>query len=628
MKLNVTGDISQLLQGVEILSKRLKFDLCDDGEEICVTSCDGGIKVGRKNGRGYICYHRKIEFFRALGLYIEHASEPGDFTISQTQKFKTNGMMIDCSRNAVIKVESIKRMLEIMAVMGLNLFMLYTEDTYQIEGMPYFGYLRGAYTKEELKACDDYADLFGIEMVPCIQALAHLKQVLKWDVYKDLRDTEDILLVGNEKTYDLIEHMLGFWHGLLRSNKIHLGMDEAWALGSGQYMNQNGLVRRGDIMKQHMDRVLPMVKKHGFEPMIWSDMYVRPCSENQEYYDKTMMVNQEDIDRVPKDLSLVYWDYYHNQSEDYDFYLDIHKKLSDQIIFAGGIWTWGSNCVNYSTTFQTTNAALTACKARGIEHVFATMWGDNGGETNVFTALLGMQLFAEHGYQDTVSDELVKQRFRACCGAEFDAFYDLTWLNMIKKDDTNPISAAKTILYQDVLLGMFDKNIETLPIDLEKHYESLEEKLSEHKEKAGEWAFLFDFPVILARIAKKKVYLGIKLRKAYDMDDKIVLTGISQQLRDLCKDVEDAWRVYRKQWISTYKAFGLEVQNDRFGGLMARLMYAADQIEDYLEGVLNEIEELKTEKLIYGRFGAFDNQDIIHCVYHSNCVTAGQFNDN
>ena len=38
-----------------------------------------------------------------------------------------------------------------MSLMGQNRCMLYTEDTYEVDGYKYFGYLRGKYSKEELK---------------------------------------------------------------------------------------------------------------------------------------------------------------------------------------------------------------------------------------------------------------------------------------------------------------------------------------------------------------------------------------------------------------------------------------------------------------------------------------------
>ena len=65
-----------------------------------------------------------------------------------------------------------------MALMGMNLGMMYTEDTYEVPGQPYFGYQRGRYTYEELHALDDYADMLGIELCPCVQTLGHLNRAL------------------------------------------------------------------------------------------------------------------------------------------------------------------------------------------------------------------------------------------------------------------------------------------------------------------------------------------------------------------------------------------------------------------------------------------------------------------
>ena len=35
--------------------------------------------------------------------------------------------------------------------------MLYTEDTYEVDNEPYFGYMRGRYSADELRELDDYA---------------------------------------------------------------------------------------------------------------------------------------------------------------------------------------------------------------------------------------------------------------------------------------------------------------------------------------------------------------------------------------------------------------------------------------------------------------------------------------
>jgi len=90
------------------------------------------------------------------------------------KKFDTFGVMIDMSRNAVMSVSGLKRFLALLKKMGYNMVMLYTEDTYEVDGEPYFGYMRGRYTKEEMKELDAFADSIGIRIIPCIQTLAHL----------------------------------------------------------------------------------------------------------------------------------------------------------------------------------------------------------------------------------------------------------------------------------------------------------------------------------------------------------------------------------------------------------------------------------------------------------------------
>ena len=59
--------------------------------------------------------------------------------------FNKLGVMIDCSRNAVMSVPTLKRWIDITASLGYNMLMLYTEDTYEVDNQPYFGYLRGRY---------------------------------------------------------------------------------------------------------------------------------------------------------------------------------------------------------------------------------------------------------------------------------------------------------------------------------------------------------------------------------------------------------------------------------------------------------------------------------------------------
>lgn len=93
--------------------------------------------------------------------------------------FRTQGVMVDVSRNMVLREEYLKRWLRHLALCGYNLLMLYTEDTYDLPGEPFWGYMRGRYSAEMIRRLDAYAKTLGIELVGCIQTLGHLEQVIR-----------------------------------------------------------------------------------------------------------------------------------------------------------------------------------------------------------------------------------------------------------------------------------------------------------------------------------------------------------------------------------------------------------------------------------------------------------------
>ena len=147
---------------------------------------------------------------------------------------KRIGAMLDCSRNAVMKVNEVEKFASVLKSLGYNVLLLYTEDTYEIDGEPYFGYMRGRYAKKEMKEIVYYCKRIGMEVIPCIQTLAHLNQVFKWADYPQINDVADILLVGEDRTYTLIENMFRTLRECFRSEYIHIGMDEAHMLGLGK----------------------------------------------------------------------------------------------------------------------------------------------------------------------------------------------------------------------------------------------------------------------------------------------------------------------------------------------------------------------------------------------------------
>jgi hypothetical protein len=53
-------------------------------------------------------------------------------------------------------------------------------------------------------------------------------------------------------------------------------------------------------------------------------------------------------------------------------------------------------------------------------------------------------------------------------------------------------------------------------------------------------------------------------------------------------------------WMSTFKANGFETINFRYGGVIARIDYTAEVLDEYVRGAIPKIDELEEEHLSGG----------------------------
>ena len=561
-----------------------------------------GYGINGGNGKFCVEYAAKTDFFRAATILESIKDTEESVDISAENRFDTCGIMIDVSRNAVLKIETVKDVIRYMARMGLNMLMLYTEDTYKMEDYPYFGYMRGAYTPDEIHEIVDYAEIFGIECVPCIQTLAHLAKALRWnfaDNMKGVCDTNDILMIDEEKTYAFIESMIKTVRGCFKTEKIHIGMDEAHFVGLGEYLNKHGYTDRFELLSRHLGRVCEIVKKYGFEPMMWSDMFFRLCSENGGYEaDGKLPDNVSAL--IPESVSMVYWDYYNIDKEKYNLMIKAHKLMNRKIVFAGGIWTWAGVALNYDKTFATTTPALSACLENDVKDVFATMWGDDGAECSIYEALLGMQLFAEYNYSEKPEEELDKM-FKICTGFDADAFrlfgIDTFDAELCPNHDA---VVSKQVLYQDLLQGLFDRNFSAL--DLKTHYAEYAERLAALP-NMGNLEYLFEYHRTLVGVLYKKCDLGIRITNAYKENDKKALDELCGETDELLTQVKKLHGAAADMWYKNNKPFGFELLDFRFGGMETRIGRAKERITDYLNGKIESVPELEEERLWFGEEG-------------------------
>lgn len=507
---------------------------------------------------------------------------------------KTLGIMLDCSRNAVMKPEKVKEFAKTISEMGYNMLQLYTEDTYEIQGEPFWGYMRGRYTHEEVKDMATYCDSIGIELVPCIQVLAHLGQVAQWEPYAPLFECQDILMVGDEKVYQLIDKMFDTIEQCFTSRKVNVGMDEAFFIGRGKYLDAHGYQNRIDILLEHLTRVKEIADKHGFTIMMWSDMFIR-LHNGGEYYGKEIQIPEETIAKVPEGIELIYWDYYSRDKSHYDQMFQSHMSFRNPIVFAGGLWTWTGYAPNLRFTWDTTKAAMESAIEHGIDNIIFTLWGDHGKDCSFYAALPMIYAAAQMAKGNFNQDDIA-EGFEKNYGYTWDEYMNLELPNITKdNEEGNYCNPCKYLLFNDPFIGIFDY---TVPSDLPERYEKAAETVA-NSISGRKYDYLFQVEQKLLEVLSIKADLGQRLRSAYQSDDNQVLKNIVEQdFPSVKKRIHEFAEAFRTMWLLENKPFGIEVQEQRIGGLLYRLETCEVRVKQYLAEEIDRIDELEEHTLV------------------------------
>ncbi|MBQ6701670.1 MAG: beta-N-acetylhexosaminidase [Clostridia bacterium] len=591
-----------LENGLSEIAKHLDISLSENGYTCSVEQCNAeGLSVSFDGKHISITYAEKHHFYRAFGLAVQHIRNgETTFDITERSYFRSNGPMFDLSQAAsAFNVKELKNILRQMALMGLNMLMLYTEDNYEVENQPYFGYMRPKYSQADLKELDDYAFDLGIEMIPCIQTLSHMQEALKWKVFRNITDYPACLLVGEEKTYEFLKDIITAASKPFRTKKIHIGMDEANDLGKVNYLNRFGHKSNGEIMRTHLENVMKIINELGLQPMMWDDMFFSTFG-TKKYRQKGAIVPEETKKLVPEGMTCVYWEYTGEGAELYDDYFRQHFELDPNLVFAGGVQSWMSYALCWEKTKRTAIDALSACKRHGVKDVFVTTWADHNAECLINATLIGVQLFAELGYSEEYNEEEFAKRFKFCTGGNLDDFKLLEYLDVIPQteeyENRQYYNTSKHLMWQDVLTGLADKNYEGF--DLNDHYAALAQKLKKAIGNNGQFDGLFEMSYLAAYALAIKAEIGINLTKAYKAGDKEALKHFRDvELPELKNRTRLLQKSHMQNWFEIYKPLGWDTCDIRYGALVSRINTAIYEINEYLEGRMERLEELEQPRL-------------------------------
>ncbi len=512
------------------------------------------------------------------------------------------GIMLPVAYTATMSLESMKTFFKVIRRMGYDQVFLYTEDKLEVNNEPYHGYMRNRYSKAELKELDAFAASAGIELIPCVQTLAHLSGLAFWpsgavgtDGYNI--DAEDVLLVDDERTYTYIDNLLATCRECFRTDHIHIGMDEAHHMGLGKHLDKYGYESKISMMKRHMARVNAIAAKHGYaNPMIWSDMLFYGWN-NGVYVVPEQTVPDEYKSALPENVIPVFWDYYHDQEKDYGDMLKMHRQISERTWFAGGIWNWIGFMPNNYYTVKSMLPALDACKKNGIRNVFMTFWCK--GEVSYYANLPSLFYLAEYARGNTDEAD-IKAKFEKMFGIGYDAFCQLDHVNFITDNwqyVTHPRNSSNYMLYADPFRGFLDYTVR--PGGAET-FAAVGAELAKTANKSRKYGYIFNFGAKLCSLMEIKYELGVKTRAAYQADDREELRRLAaEDYAQLPGRIRAFRKAFETQWMKENEPCGFEYWTVMLGGLEERARYQHRRLRDYLAGKTDGIEELSWELLPY-----------------------------
>jgi len=558
-----------------------------------------GIAVEKQDSDIFITYDTEPHFYMALARSMGMSMGVHEITVKASRL----GFMMDCSRNGVSKPDMIKQLICILVMAGYDYLELYTEDTYELPDEPYFGYKRGRYSAEELKEIVAFAQAFQFGMVPCIQTLAHLKRLANWKPYFDHMDIDDILLVGHEKTYELIRKCFRFCKEIFPTKRINIGLDEAYHIGRGRYTDMYGYKSTHEVYLEHMKKVFAICKEEGLEPEFWAD----------SFYDSDLTEEERKELFDGSQLPIV-WRYGYHEAEKARVHLKKIKPYTGKVMYAGGLWKWFGFAPNNDMSERSIDALFAVAFDCEVDDILMTTWGNDGDECSVFAIMPSLWYAAHKLYPCDVNLSKMIQIFTGYTKEEWEV---CDKLNYVMPEVDRHSNAAKYLLYNDFLVGLLDYNT---PDHAGEIYQKLLPTFTELTKRDSAFSYLFASYEALCRVLTRKATYGKRLYKAYQEKDVDTIRNMITEIQEIKKDLQEFYSLYRYQWMKERKGFGFEVIDLRVGGLISRVETVTSVLKDYLDGKIEKVYELEEERLEY--FCGQLTGDAIYAFPHGIWATA------
>jgi len=301
--------------------------------------------------------------------------EIGCVEITDEPSYTNRGYLLDVSRGRVPTMESLKEVVDKLALYKINQLQLYVENSFRLDGFQEIWSQTDPFTPEEILELDYHCNIRGIELVPCIATFGHLYNLLRSESFGKYREVEpsqgEVFTWYNRMIYHtinvtdpdsltLITGILDQYTALFRSNKVNICCDETFELGKGKSARNAQKMTEGELYLSYVNKLVSYLQKEGKEVMIWGDV---------------LQNNQAMINGLNPKVTCLNWHY------DYGFNEEIVKIYAEHGLnqYVCPSVAGYSRLVNaYDLSFSNIKEMSEIGKKYGADGFLNTDWGDSG----------------------------------------------------------------------------------------------------------------------------------------------------------------------------------------------------------------------------------------------------------
>jgi len=298
----------------------------------------------------------------------------------------TRAVMLDISRDKVPTLDTLRALIDQLALWKINQVQLYMEHTFAYAGHERVWGEASPLDASEVRELDAYCAARHIELVPNQNSFGHMHRWLRHEPYRALAECPD----GFEhpwnwtgEPYGLcatdpasLQFLAGLYDELLpcfRSRQVNVGLDETLDLGHGRSRADCEARGEGRVYLEFLQRVHALLAERGHLMQFWGDIIVQ---------------RPDLVPELPRGAIALEWGY----EADHPFaeHLRLFRDAGLAFYVCPGTSSWNSIAGRTDNTLRNIGRAVREGHAAGAAGVMITDWGDHGHLQPLAVSYLGL----------------------------------------------------------------------------------------------------------------------------------------------------------------------------------------------------------------------------------------------